>query len=154
MQNYYRLLGVSPLASVPQIQQAYARQRTRLGRLATADPAMRGRLAEVEAGYSILVHPRRRLAYDALLAQEPPAPPRLSRTERLLPYARWARRLNVALLACCLLLGLDWALPAAPLSPTKPCAAASPSPYRPRSPTRSWPTACTRRTPPSGCPAP
>ncbi|MDB5269727.1 MAG: hypothetical protein JWP58_2767 [Hymenobacter sp.] len=114
MQNYYRVLGVGATATAGQIEQAYLAQRTRLRRLA-ADPAMKSRLAEVEAGYGIIGHPRRRLAYDVLLAQEPaePAlPPHYAAAEaRWHHYARIARSLNVALLACCLLLGLDWALP-------------------------------------------
>ena len=114
MQNYYHVLGVGATATAGQIEQAYHSQRTRLRRLA-ADPAMRARLAEVEAGYGILAHPRRRLAYDVLLAREPatPAlPPQYAAAEaRWHRYARIARSLNVALLACCLLLGLDWALP-------------------------------------------
>lgn len=112
IQNYYRVLGIGPAATALQIEQGYLRQRARLRRLA-ADPAMRSRLAEVEAGYGILANPRRRLAYDVLLAQEPPAParPRRPADERLLNQARWARRLNAALLGACLLLALDWALP-------------------------------------------
>ncbi|GAC1378609.1 MAG: hypothetical protein NVSMB30_26570 [Hymenobacter sp.] len=112
MQNYYRVLGVSPTATALQIEQAYLRQRTRLHRLA-ADPVMKARLADVEAGYGILGNPRRRLAYDALRAQEPalsvPAAGRPG--QRRLHSARWARRLNGALLAGCGLLALDWALP-------------------------------------------
>ncbi|MGY3088874.1 hypothetical protein ACVWYF_001914 [Hymenobacter sp. UYAg731] len=114
MQNYYRVLGVGTTATAAQIDQAYLTQRTRLKRLALADPAMRARLAEVEAGYGIVGNPRRRLAYDVLLAREPaPAlPPHYAAAEaRRHHYARIARSLNVALLACCLLLGLDWALP-------------------------------------------
>jgi hypothetical protein len=109
MLNYYRLLGLGPNATPAQIEQAYARQRARLRRRA-ADPALRHRLAEVEAGYGILAHPRRRVVYDQLLAQQPAPPPPASEV-RLLALAPWARRLNAALLACCLLLGLDWALP-------------------------------------------
>jgi hypothetical protein len=115
MQNYYRVLGVGCMATAREIEQGYLLQRTRLKRLALADPAMRARLAEVEAGYGILAHPRRRVAYDALLAQEPdmPAlsPHHIVAEARWHRYARLARSLNVALLACCLLLGLDWALP-------------------------------------------
>lgn len=113
MQNYYRILGIVPTATAPEIEQAYLRQRTRLKRLATADPAMKARLAEVEAGYSILGHSRRRLAYDVLRAQEPAevALPRRLPDERLLRYTRGARILNAALLAASLLLALDWALP-------------------------------------------
>jgi hypothetical protein len=110
MLNYYRLLGIGPAASPGQIEQAYARQRARLSRRAATDPALRHRLAEVEAGYGILAHPRRRVVYDQLLAQQP-APPLTDSEARLLALAPWARRLNVALLALCLLLGLDWALP-------------------------------------------
>lgn len=113
MQNYYRLLGVSAAALAPEIEHAYLRQRARCQRLAATDRAMRARLADLEAGYAILVNPRRRVAYDLLLAQETarrPLPPRLA--EYLAGYAPWARRLNVALLAGCLLLALDWALPA------------------------------------------
>ncbi|MCC3152595.1 hypothetical protein Q3A66_06275 [Hymenobacter sp. BT770] len=113
MQNYYRVLGIGPTATAVQIELAYVRQRARLKRLA-ADRVMQSRLAEVEAGYDILANPRRRIAYDLLLAQEPdvPAPPRRPRNdEQLARYARMARSLNAALLACCLLLGLDWALP-------------------------------------------
>ena len=114
MQNYYHVLGVGTKATAGQIEQAYHSHRSRLRRLA-ADPAMRARLVEVEAGYGILAHPRRRLAYDILLAQEPAAPalaPHAAAAEaRWQHHARVARSLNVALLACCLLLGLDWALP-------------------------------------------
>lgn len=114
MQNYYRVLGIAPLATALEIEQAYARQRARLKRLATADRAMKSRLADVEAGFSILGNPRRRLAYDLLLAQEPEAAalPRSGEDpHRLFRYARVARSLNAALLACCLLLAIDWALP-------------------------------------------
>ena len=115
MQNYYHVLGIAPTATALQVEQAYLRERTRLKRLPTADPALKARLAAVEAGYGILGNPRRRLAYDVLLAEEPPAPsPQPSPRhpdERLLAYARVARRINVALLAACLLLALDWALP-------------------------------------------
>ncbi|WP_310393298.1 hypothetical protein [Hymenobacter sp.] len=114
MQNYYRVLGVAPAATALEIEQGYLRQRTRLKRLAAADPAMKSRLAEVETGFDILGNPRRRLAYDVLLADEPapPAPRPRPADEQLRRYAPVARRLNVALLACCLLLALDWALPA------------------------------------------
>ena len=110
MLNYYRLLGLGPAATPVQIEQAYARQRAHLRRRAIADPALRHRLAEVEAGYGILAHPHRRLLYDELLAQQPAPPPPAAET-RLRALAPWARRLNAALLALCLLLGLDWALP-------------------------------------------
>ena len=78
MQNYYRVLGVGATATAVQIEEAYARQRARFKRLAVVDRVMKARLAEVEAGYDILGNPRRRLAYDLLLAQEPhdPNPPR------------------------------------------------------------------------------
>jgi hypothetical protein len=112
MQNYYRVLGIGPAASAVEIEQAYVRERTRLKRLAAADPAMKARLAQVEDGYGILANPRRRLAYDVLRAQQPPEPnPRREAEERQLAYARIARSLNAALLACCLLLALDWLLP-------------------------------------------
>jgi hypothetical protein len=115
MQNYYHVLGVAPTATAREIEQGYLHQRTRLKRLAAHDPAMRARLAEVEAGFGIVGNPRRRLAYDVLLAQEPAQPmlpPHYAAAEaRWHRYARIARSLNVALLACCLLLGLDWALP-------------------------------------------
>ena len=114
MQNYYRLLGVAPTATAQEITQSYLNQRTRLKRLAAHDPAMRTRLAEVEAGYGILTHPRRRVAYDVLLAEEPTVPAQPSPRaydDRMRRFARVARSLNAALLACCLLLGLDWALP-------------------------------------------
>ena len=110
MLNYYRLLGIGPGATPAQIVQAYTRQRTRLKQLAATDRAMRGRLAEVEAGYGILVHPRRRQLYDQLLAQQP-ASHAAAAEARLLALAPWARRLNAALLTLCLLLALDWALP-------------------------------------------
>ncbi|MBD2768251.1 hypothetical protein IC235_10140 [Hymenobacter sp. BT664] len=114
MQNYYHVLGVDPLASAAEIEQAYVRQRARFKRLAAVDRAMKARLAAVEAGFDILGNPRRRLAYDLLLAQEPPETqePRHSRQqEQVVHYAPVARRLNAALLACFLLLALDWALP-------------------------------------------
>ena len=112
MQNYYRVLGTAPTATAPEIAHAYLRQRTRLKHLAATDPAMKARLAEVEAGYAILSNARRRVAYDLLRAQEPAEPaPHQYLGERLLHYARVARSLNAALLACSLLLGLDWALP-------------------------------------------
>ena len=115
MQNYYRVLGVAATATALEIEQGYLRQRTRLKRLAAHDPAMKSRLAEVEAGYGILGHPRRRIAYDVLLAEEPaelPAPSaRRFSEERMARYARVARRLNAALLLASLLLVLDWALP-------------------------------------------
>ena len=113
MQNYYRVLGITATATALQVEQGYVRQRTRLKRLAAHDPAMKSRLAEVETGYGILGNPRRRLAYDVLLAQEPalaPTPPHPD--ERIMRYAQVARSLNAALLGCVLLLGLDWALPA------------------------------------------
>ena len=113
MQNYYRVLGIGPVATAREIELAYLRQRTRLRRLAAADRALNARLAEVETGYDILGNPRRRLAYDLLLAEEPvrPAPAAALADARLLRQARVARSLNAALLVCCLLLGLDWALP-------------------------------------------
>jgi hypothetical protein len=113
MLNYYRLLGVPPTATAQEITQGYLHQRARLKRLAAADRAMRARLAEVETGYEILAHPRRRVAYDLLLTQEPAAPPseHQRNAERLGRLARLARSFNAALLACCLLLGLDWGLP-------------------------------------------
>ncbi|OGX85003.1 J domain-containing protein [Hymenobacter glacialis] len=113
MQNYYWVLGVGTTATAVQIEEAYARQRARFKRLAVVDRVMKARLADVEAGFGILGNPRRRLAYDLLLAQEPPASHPLPHhaDDKLLGYARVARRLNAALLACCLLLGLDWALP-------------------------------------------
>jgi len=113
MQNYYWVLGVGTTATAVQIEEAYARQRARFKRLAVVDRVMKARLADVEAGFNILGNPRRRLAYDLLLAQEPPGPqpPRHHADEKIFRYARVARRLNAALLACCLVLGLDWALP-------------------------------------------
>ncbi|GAA3991093.1 hypothetical protein [Hymenobacter antarcticus] len=113
MQNYYRVLGIAATATALQVEQGYVRQRTRLKRLAAHDPAMKSRLAEVEAGYGILGNPRRRLAYDVLLAREPAlAPARPHPDERIIRYAQVARSLNAALLACVLLLALDWVLPA------------------------------------------
>jgi hypothetical protein len=113
MQNYYRVLGVVPTATPGEIEQAYARQRARFKRLAGADRAMKTRLADVEVGYDILGNPRRRVAYDLLLSQEPEQqlPGRVRPDERLFRWARVARRLNAALLACCLLLAIDWVLP-------------------------------------------
>lgn len=114
MQNYYHVLGLAPTATALEIEQAYLRQRTRLKRLPAADAARKTRLAAVEDGYGILSNAQRRVAYDVLLAQEPPAsaaPPPYHPNERLLGHAQVARRLNVALLAICLLLALDWALP-------------------------------------------
>ncbi|UOQ72124.1 J domain-containing protein [Hymenobacter cellulosilyticus] len=111
MQDYYRLLGVDVTASQVEIEQAYQRQKTRLSRR-TADPAMQARLREVHTGYEILTHPGRRLAYNVLLAQEPepelPPDPTALMMARYAPAARW---LNLALVAFCLLLALDWLLP-------------------------------------------
>ncbi|UOQ52903.1 J domain-containing protein [Hymenobacter cellulosivorans] len=111
MQDYYRLLGVDVTASAAEIEQAYQRQKNRLSRR-TADPAMQARLREVHTGYEILAHPGRRLAYNVLLAQEPlpelPPDPMAQLMARYAPAARW---LNAALVAFCLLLALDWALP-------------------------------------------
>jgi hypothetical protein len=113
MHNYYRLLSIGPGASAAEIEQAYVRQRTRLLRLARADRAMKARLADVEIGYSILANPRRRVAYDLLLAQEPPETqwPIVAEPEEFPRATRISRSLNAALLACTLVLGLDWALP-------------------------------------------
>ena len=114
MQDYYYVLGITPTATALEIELAYVRARTRLKRRPAADPIFKAQLAEVEVGYDILGNPRRRIAYDILLADEPPAPPihpSHHPDERLLDYARVGRRLNVALLAICLLLALDWALP-------------------------------------------
>jgi hypothetical protein len=111
MHNYYRVLGVPETATKAQIDQAYQRHRARLTRT-RIDPARKHQLDAVETGYEILGDPRRRWAYDQLRAQEPPEPPRRNpRWEQLVHYAHVARSLNAALLACCLLLGLDWALP-------------------------------------------
>lgn len=96
-QNYYRILGTGAAATAREIEQGYLCQCTRLRRLA-ADPAMRARLVEVEAGYEGHSGPRARAAAEV----------------RWHYHARLARSLNVALLACCLLLGLDWALPRIP----------------------------------------
>ncbi|GAA4362402.1 hypothetical protein GCM10023185_30310 [Hymenobacter saemangeumensis] len=111
MQNYYHILGISETATLPQIYQAYQRKRARLLR-SRIDPARKHQLEEVETGFEILGDPRRRWAYDQLLAQEPMEPPRINpRWELLLRYAPLARSVNLALLACCLLLLVDWALP-------------------------------------------
>ncbi|PJJ47884.1 J domain-containing protein [Hymenobacter chitinivorans] len=111
MQDYYRLLGVAVTASPAEIELAYQRQKTRLSRR-TADPAMQARLREVHTGYEILAHPGRRLAYNVLLAQEPaPTVPPDPTAELMARYAPAARWLNAALVAFCLLLGLDWVLP-------------------------------------------
>ena len=113
MLNYYRILGIGYGATAAQIEGGYVRQRARLKRLAAADRAMQSRLAEVEEGYAILANPRRRLAYDGLLAQAPAesgAGPARG-PEEYPRAARIARSFNAALLACCLLLALDWALP-------------------------------------------
>jgi hypothetical protein len=111
MQNYYRLLGVAPTATVQEITESYLYQRARLKRLAAHDPAMKSRLVELEAGYGILVHPRRRLAYDVLLAEEPTPLALPNYYERLVGHAQWGRRVNLAMLIISLLVLLDWALP-------------------------------------------
>ncbi|TGE19279.1 J domain-containing protein [Hymenobacter elongatus] len=112
MQDYYRLLGVAVTATPAEIEQAYQRQKARLSRR-TVDPAMQTRLQEVHTGYEILGNPLRRLAYDVLLAQEPPSPaPRPDATALMMArYAPAARWLNGLLVGLCLLLALDWALP-------------------------------------------
>ncbi len=112
MQNYYRVLGVSPSATIREIERAYGHQRARLKRLVTRDRAFKTRLDELEVGFAILGHPRRRQAYDVLLAQQPPPPAHLAGAPDDFPLAaRIGRSLNAALLACCLLLALDWGLP-------------------------------------------
>ncbi|MDO7876605.1 hypothetical protein Q5H93_17805 [Hymenobacter sp. ASUV-10] len=113
MQNYYRFLGLPPTASPTEIGAAYQRQRARLLRLVRRDRHAQTRLEELETAQQILLNPRRRLAYDQLLREEPD-PQQLAREaqeRRLLRYARVARSINLALLAGCLLLFLDWALP-------------------------------------------
>lgn len=113
MQNYYRLLGIAPTATAAEIEHAYQSQVARVKRLARADRTMKMRLTGLEDGYAILLNPRRRAAYDLLLAQDPATlEARAVREYGEFPRAvRVGRSLNVALLACCLLLGLDWALP-------------------------------------------
>ena len=83
-QNYYRILGTGAAATAREIEQGYLCQCTRLRRLA-ADPAMRARLVEVEAGYEGHSGPRARAAAEV----------------RWHYHARLARSLNAALLACC-----------------------------------------------------
>jgi hypothetical protein len=113
MQNYYRFLGLPSTASPTEIGAAYQRQRARLLRLARRDRHALARLDELETAQQILLNPRRRLAYDQLLREEPDPQQlaREAREHRLLSYARVARSLNLALLAGCLLLLADWALP-------------------------------------------
>jgi hypothetical protein len=113
MLNYYRLLGVPETATPQQIDQGYLRMRERLRR-AAKDPARQAQLQEVEIGYEILANPRRRYAYDLLREKEPDEPRPRRRDAAwalLLHHARIARAVNLALLLCCLLLALDWALP-------------------------------------------
>jgi len=110
MQNYYRVLGVAETATPSQITQAYQRKRARLLR-SRIDPARKHQLEELETGYEILGDTRRRWAYDQLRAQEPDEPHPNPRWEQLLRLARPARAFNLALMACCLLLFVDWALP-------------------------------------------
>jgi len=113
MQNYYRFLGLSSTASPTEIGAAYQRQRARLLRLARRDRHAQTRLDELETAQQILLNPRRRLAYDQLLREEPDPQQqaREAREHRLLYYARIARSINLALLAGCLLLLADWAMP-------------------------------------------
>ncbi|UOG73937.1 J domain-containing protein [Hymenobacter tibetensis] len=116
MQNYYYVLGVANTASVAEIERAYRQLHARIYRRAIVDPALNERLQTAYAGYQILADPRRRWAYDRLMQQEPEsfAPPKRppDPTKVLLaqaaPKARWV---NWGLLAFCLLLALDWALP-------------------------------------------
>jgi hypothetical protein len=113
VQNYYRFLGIAPTASPTEIGAAYQRQRARLLRMARRDRHAQTRLDELETAQQILLNPRRRLAYDQLLREEPD-PQQQARDARehlLLNYARVARSLNLALLVGSLLLLLDWALP-------------------------------------------
>jgi len=113
MQNYYRLLGIAASAAAPEIEQAYQRQVARAKRMARIDRTMKARLVELEGGYSILMNPRRRAAYDLLLAQDPATlEARSVREHGDFPWAvRVGRSVNMALLLCCLFFGLDWALP-------------------------------------------
>ena len=116
MQNYYYILGVPNTASVAEIELAYRRMHARMYRRAIVDPALNDRLQAAYAGYQILADPRRRWAYDRLMQQEPesfaapppPPPPAQGPPGRGPPHGRWV---NWALLAFCLLLALDWALP-------------------------------------------
>ncbi|WBO83184.1 J domain-containing protein [Hymenobacter yonginensis] len=110
MQNYYRILGVSSTAPAAELERAYRALHARLSKRAARDPALNERLTEAYSGLQILLDPRRRWAYDQLLAQQPTPPLSGSRAllHRYAPVARW---LNVALLAFCALLALDVALP-------------------------------------------
>lgn len=110
MQNYYRILGVTPTAAAAELEQAYQALHARLNKRAARDPALNERLQEAYGGLQILLDPRRRWAYDQLLAQQPA--PVLSGTQALMHrYAPAARWLNLALLAFCAILALDWLLP-------------------------------------------
>lgn len=113
MQNYYRFLGIPSTASPTEIGAAYQRQRSRLLRMVRRDRHAQARLDELETAQQILLNPRRRLAYDQLLREEPDPrrQAREAREHRLLNYARVARSINLALLVGCLLLLADWALP-------------------------------------------
>ena len=145
MQDYYHVLGITLTATALEIWQACVRARTRLKRRPAADPIFKAQLAEVEVGYDILGNPRRRIAYDIMLADEPPA--RLIHTshhpdERLLNYARVGRRPSWRyFLSACYWFSTGPCLCANTLTKTR--AAAFSWRYRRRFPTSRWITACT-----------
>ena len=104
MQNLYHLLGVAPTATHALIRQAYQQQLLRL-RKRRPDRTTEQRLDALQTAHDILLDPPRRWAYDQLLAQELPPP------DPAAPYVSVAPWVNRLLLAICLVLIFDWALP-------------------------------------------
>lgn len=136
MKNYYQILGVQELASEREIKQAHHQLALLLHPDRTPDPAAQARFLDVQEAYEVLGDRHRRLAYDLLrqrareLAANPalrhgpapqdPPPARVRRrgpgqkelwAAQLRRYVPWARRANWLIVAFCLTLALDWALP-------------------------------------------
>ncbi len=132
MKNYYQILGLTEAASEREIKQAHRQLALLLHPDRTPDPAQQQQFLVVQEAYEILGDPHRRLAYDLIRQRarelvarpgpsvyDPPAAPVVRRGPRqhelwaaqLRRYVPWARRLNWLVVAFCLSLAVDWALP-------------------------------------------